>query len=105
MPVRGMQADDPAALPKNLAGLSDQAGQRPGPADEDLSGRLAVVAGAVSVLARRVETLGTVTVTAAERLKALEQAREFVADLLTRPASEADRISNELAVARYLTGE
>ena len=103
MPVRGMQADDPAALPKNLAAPSDLAGQRPARADEDLAARLATVAGAVSALARQVEQMQAPRVTLSQRREALEQARGFVTEMGLRP--NAERVQAEVLVARYLTGE
>lgn len=113
MPERAMQAESPASLPQPGPGVREigqvQAGQRPGAPDNEI---MRQIAGALSALAGRVDRMDErlsaglrPKVTPAERTAALEQAREFVADLRTRPASEAERISNELAVARYLTGE
>jgi hypothetical protein len=108
MPERMMQTDDPAAIPR----MPTAAEARQGPASLPDDGTVRQIAGAVSALAGRMDRLDERVaagqrpkVTTADRIKALEQAREYVADLMTKPASEAERVSNEIAVARYLTGE
>lgn len=99
MPERVAQVEDPADLP------------RPGPGVREIAQlqaqdpQLAQVAGALAALARRVEAVERPVVTRAQRREALEQARDYVAELGTRPGSEAERIASEVAVARYLTGE
>ena len=98
MPERVAQVEDPAAIPAPE--------RRMGPPQFGAGAPdLAQVAGALAALARRVEAQERPKVTLADRRKALDAAREYVAELGTRPASEAERIASEVAVARYLTGE
>lgn len=99
MPERVAQVEDPAAIPPLERRMGPPRLDGPGSPD------LAQVAGVLAALARRVEAVERPVVTRAQRREALEQARDYVADLGTRPGSEGERIASEVAVARYLTGE
>ena len=106
MPQRVQPTEDPAAIAGHGAqGEPGHVTAGPDPQLRQLAGALAALAGRVDRLDARVSAGLQPKVTVADRSKALEQAREFVADLMTKPASEAERVANEVAVARYLTGE
>jgi stage V sporulation protein SpoVS len=102
MPERIAQVEDPAALPPPERRMGPARWDRGAPAATGAPD-LAQVAGALAALARRVEAVERPKVTAADRSKALEQAREFVTELAL--PLETERVYAELAVARYLTGE
>jgi hypothetical protein len=100
---RTQQTEYPRDLPPLVPPPgSMQPGQSP-----DSSPDLARLAGALAALASRVDQIGQraarPAVTRADRLAAMEKAREWVTDLGVQPGH--DRIHAELAVARYLTGE
>lgn len=99
MTTRAMQSDDPAAIPRpperplsRLLEAPEEASQR----------QLAQIAGAVSALARKVETIDRPPVTTADRRAALDVSLEYFADLrMGRPP----KVEELLSLSRYLTGE
>lgn len=99
MPARGMQADDPGALPRLPERPPSRLLEDP---DEARDRQVAQIAGAVSALARRMEAIDRPPVTMASRREALSAALEYFTGLnLGRPPM----VDEMVKIARYLTGE